>query len=95
MEKCITIEAVSATDDMDELKGEIQETFLEALQDYGSELTATVECDFSQVEELAPGTTVHVNVRIAGLDEAVDIASVTGEETFPVLDEFTVVDAET
>ena len=33
MEKCITIEAVSATDDMDELKGEIQETFLEAVQD--------------------------------------------------------------
>jgi len=89
MEKCITIEAVSATDDMDELKGEIQETFVRALRDYGTDLEATVECDFSKVEELTPGTTVYVNVRVSGLEEDVDVAAVIGKESFEVLDEYT------
>jgi hypothetical protein len=89
MEKCITIEAVSATDDMDELKGQIQDTFVAALSEYGTDVRATVECDFSQVEELTPGTAVYVNVRVSGLEEDVDVGSVIGEETFPVLDEFT------
>ncbi|MFT4958852.1 MAG: hypothetical protein ACI9EZ_002186 [Halobacteriales archaeon] len=95
MEKCITIEAVSATNDIDKLKAKIQDTFVEALRDYGTDLTATVECDFSQVDELTPGTTVYVNVRVSGLEADVDIGAVIDDETFPVLDEFTVGDPST
>jgi hypothetical protein len=92
MEKCLTIEAVSATDDMEDLKREIQDTFVEALEKYGSDVSATVECDFSQIEELVPGTTVYVNVRVSGLEEDVDVRAAIDDETFPVLDAFTVGD---
>jgi len=92
MEKCVTIEAVSATDDMAELEGQIQEAFVDGLREYGTDVTAAVECDFSQVEELTPGTTVYVNVRVSGLETDVDIGAVIDEETFPVLDEFAIDD---
>jgi hypothetical protein len=57
------------------------------LQDYGTAPTTTVERDFSQVGELAPGTTVYLDVLVSGLESDVDIGAVIDEEAFPVLDE--------